>query len=811
MKIPLAVVPADDKLIIYRNGGAETVPLPFKPFAMVQKDQFPYDQGILERWRKVPEDEERDYLRLSFNTIADLNKFKRRAVDKSRHVLVNSYTEQLFISQEDFLSGYPHTNDLTVMFFDIEVATKGDGFFPRPVSNPILCIGYSIWRYREDGTKVKEFQDICKGYEDGVEDLHVINRFFKAIEKWDPDIIAGYNSAEFDFPYLIERAEICKMDTRRMSRNNKKPSIKASGVYIPGRIHFDIYNSNAGVVKDQTLFGIKSRTLKELARWYNAKRTVCDARGVWTTKEMDDIELPDEIFNLLKLFKENPERLYAYQADDVYRTECVGHVYMRNCITLAEMMKVPLNNVINMYSSFVPKLFVARNMERLRLINTESNFSKYNLQNGSIAEVGNKYEGALVGLYQDGLFERVFKLDFSSMYPSSIQTWNLGPDTTKLVKVEPYTGKYECKVEGKYNWYRIPTKFENGQYAYDFIVRIVNDRDGFLKSEIARLREERVKIKKELRTCSPDEKDALNSQQYAIKVILNSIYGMLGLKSSKYGEMISAVMVTAMCRWTTGKVIRKYKDTLVELDTDGLILTKPVEEKDVNKWLDELIAKRFEITDNYMQMELEEFGRAYFYRMKNYILEEEQRDGSIEHVIHGSSLKASKAARIVDRAVRLGIEWVFNDKPPEEVIREAYNFKNVPIEHFVERVNLSKEPREYDDQQDWRVYLAEQVKMKTGQVISKGNQVSYLVAKDPLPYSEFEPFKRSGRNYTYTGFIESTDELDLPYYETLVDKALEKFGISKEQEMTLDLFQETTCKKRPLNRGTLNTVPEDDI
>jgi DNA polymerase elongation subunit (family B) len=811
MKIPLAVIPSEDHLIIYRNGVAEKVLLPFKPFALVEKDKFPFCEGQSEKWTKVPEGEEKEYLRMEFNTTAGLNEFKKKHADKIKYMLMNSYSEQLFISYEDFLLKYPHTNNLVVMFFDIEVATKGDGFFPRPVSNEILCIGFSVWCYKPNGEKTKMYQSICKGFDTiTCSDKEVIDSFFKEIEKWDPDIIAGYNSAEFDFPYLIERAEIIQVDTKRISRDKKRaPILKDGDVFIPGRIHFDIYNSNSGVTKDQTLFGIKSRTLKELGRWYKAKRLI-NIDGTWQESEMEDIELPDEIYNLLDLFKRDPDRLYAYQDDDVFRTECVGHVYMRNCITLAEMMRVPLNNIINMYSSFVPKLFVARNMEKLRLISTESNFNKYNLQNGSIAQVGTKYEGALVGLYQDGLFEQVYKLDFKSMYPSSIQTWNLGPDTTKLIRVEEYSGKYECKVENKYNWYRIPTKFEKGKYAYDFIVRVRNDIDGFLKKEISRLKEERVKIKKEMKACSSEEKDALYSQQNAIKVILNSIYGLLGLKSSKYGEMISAVMVTSMCRWTTGKVIRRFKNELVELDTDGLILNRKVNEEEVNPWLTQVIKDRFNIDDNYMEMELEEFGRAYFYRMKNYIVEEENKKGQMEHIIHGSSLKGSKVARIVDRAVKLGIEWIFNDKPVEEVIREAYNF-NLPIEHFIERVNLSQETREYDDQEDWRVFLAEQVKMKTGQVIGEGNQMSYVVTKTQLPFPEFKKFYRTGRNYTFIGYITSIEELDFSYYEDLVTKTLEKFGISRERQMTLDLFSGNSCEKRPLNREKLNTVPEGDI
>jgi DNA polymerase I len=781
MKIPLSALALNDRLIINANGKEVSIDPPIKPFMMVQKDQFPDIQSNeVEIWTKVPENEKREYYRCSFENLDAYQDFRKRNVDRQKYMLANSFIEQIYISAPEFMKQYPHTQDLKIMFFDLEVASKGDGFFPKPISNEILCIGYSIWLYHNDGTKTKIKHKIIKGFDvNGIHfgqttdgDKNILIEFRESVRSEDPDIIAGYNSEEFDFPYLMDRYNLLDIDMKGIGRNNKAPYIGDgdAGLRIPGRIHFDLYNSNAGVNKDQTLFGIKSRTLKEIARFYKAKRTIYKNEK-WVEETMDDIEVPEHIENLLKLFKEDPDRLYSYQDDDISRTECVGHVYMRNCVTLAEMLGVPLSSIITMYSSFVPKLFIARSMETKRLINTESNFQKYNSNNGSIAQLGTRFEGALVGLYKDGYFPKVYKLDFSSMYPSSIQTWNLGPDTTSFVSKLPYTGKYTFKKDTKYNWYRIP----DANFKCDILVKVRNDVEGLLKSEIGRLRAERVKIKKQLKSATESEKPALDSQQYAIKVILNSIYGLLGLKSSMYGDMISAMMVTSMCRWTTGNVIRKYSDNLVELDTDGLILDKEVSEKDTNKWLDELIDTKFGIKDNYMQMEMDDYGRAYFYAMKNYIVEE---DG--KYIIHGSSFKASRTAKIVDRAINLAIQHVFNGKPKDEVLDEALNFKKLTIEDFEERVKLSKEPREYEDPYDMRLYLAKQMEMKTGQVSTMGTQLNYVVTKRGLPFPELKPYiKTDGKNYTFVKWVDGVEDLDLKYYEELVLKALEKFKIKK--------------------------------
>lgn len=1159
MKIPLAVSAINEELIIYRNGLEQRIPHPIKPFVLAQKDQFPDVEGPIEKWIKVPEYEEREYYRCSFANLEDYTEFRKKSIDRQKYILVNSFIEQLYISQPDFLLAYPHTNDLKIMFFDIEVASKGDGFFPKPISNEILCIGYSIWKYTNEGLKKKCVHKIIKGFNvngakfgqttDG--DKKILLEFIDDIKEEDPDIIAGYNTQSFDFPYLMDRCKLLDIEMKGIGRHFKAPYFVEEELRIPGRIHFDLYNSNAGVFKDQTLFGIKSRTLKEIARFYKAKRTVYK-NGEWVEEVMDDIEVTEHIENLLDLFKTDPDRLYAYQDDDIYRTECVGHVYLRNCITLAEMLGVPLNSIVGMYSSFVPKLFLARNMEKKRLICTDSNFQRYNSSNGSIAQLGTKFEGALVGLYKNGYFPQVYKLDFSSMYPSSIQTWNLGPDTTSFVEKLPYTGRYTFKVDGKYNWYRIP----DANFNCDLLVKVRNDVEGVLKAEIGRLRNERVKIKKQLKSATESEKPALDSQQYAIKVILNSIYGLLGLKSSSYGDMISAIMVTAMCRWTTGNVIRKYRDNLVELDsvtedtpiyvyntetkeidiipiedlhqtnnkrakyngkylvltrngwknikytkkhkvnknihrvkisdgyvdvtedhslfnskkkeitpkdiipkksvietvkknpesnacliyggtvsdpdfcwligfltaegsvyegytksgkekrqvsfngnnielmkkveklanehfawlkieglpkkphtfklhntlkssavykvqggynkdicdflkeicytknrkdkkvptfilngtkemkeaflnglmtgdgystvskdnrkitsldskfkslaagvrylwnsldikticnirkdklnittyrkrvkrkkfkkintnlvsqnnvisneeivydistedgtfvtalgnivlhnTDGLILDQEVSEEETNKWLDGLVEERFGITDNYMQMEMEDFGRAYFYAMKNYVVEENGK-----YIIHGSSFKASRAAHIVDRAVNLAIQHVFNGKPKDEVLFEALNFKGLALEDFEERVKLSKEPREYDDAYDMRLFLGKQMEMKTGQVATMGTQLNYVVTKKRLPFPELAPYyKVDGKSYTFVKWVDSVEELDLNHYKDLVLKALDRFGIK--ENLQLNLFGDDFDSK-PTTSKELDKVPTDPL
>lgn len=766
--------------MIHQNRKVVFKDLPFKPFVLCEADKFSNIRGSKESWRKIPDHVDKEYFRMTFNTMADHRDFLNSNKDKSRFIYSNRYEEQLFISQPDYLLDYPNTDDLTIMFWDIETKTIGDGKFSNPTEQPILMIGYSIWTYNDQGIGRKIKEVIIDEYRDdpSVLDDVVLRQFIQSFKDEDPDILAGYNTTRFDLPYLYERCKIRGISMGSMGRNGKEPWLTHDGkIYINGRIHYDMYLK---VKKDQSLFGLKSKSLKEIARHYK----------VPLSKELD-IELKEEIENTYRVWKDNHKKFVDYLKADVVRTEHVGLVYIRNDVTLAERLKVPLNNTMNTYASFIPKMFIARNMWDLGIISTETNFSKYNSLTGTYNKFRKyegkelKFQGALVGLYKHGLFPMTYKVDFTSMYPSSICTFNLGPDTTKLIKVDKYTGKYNFKRDSKYNWYRIPDR----NFNVDLIVRVDNQNEGFLKKDIKMLWSERTKIKAEMSVAKDNNDDdkynALNSQQMAIKVILNSIFGMMGLRTSTYGDMITGAMITGLCRYTTCKVTQKYEDILVELDTDGLAIDAEVSEEETNKWLDDLVSEKFGITDNYMQMELDKVGQAYFCRMKNYITIE---DGKI--VLHGSTIKSSRLNKVQDRARDLAIEHVFNQKPIEEVVREAYDFSNCTVADFESRVRLAKDTDEYDDATGQVVFLAKQYEVKTGNACEEGTLIPYVITKTQLKEKEFKIFysgkKTKSENYTFIGYVENTSEIDLRYYKEQIDKMLEMFNIRRVEQQ--DIF-----------------------
>lgn len=782
MRIPLIMNAKNDHIEVFYNGKQERVEFPFKPLILCRANDMPeISSDITEDWTLVPYQKTIKFNKFTFNTIKSYAEFKEKYNYNSKYFYANSYMEQLFISKPDFACKFANSNPIKIMFYDIEVATDGRKDFPTADDIPIICIGYSFWEYHDGKYKFLS-KRILDTYTEEILDTEILNSFCEDVYNEDPDILLGFNCNRFDFPYIYQRCKIQSVDMTRLTRSGKEPWITDKGdIYINGRIHYDAYLK---VKKDQSLMGFKRKTLKVIARHYK----------VPLSAELD-IELDDDIKNVKKVWKENHERLITYQDADIVRTETVGFVYIRNDIALAEKLGVPLETTMNTYSSFIPKLFFARNMWDKRMISTESNFDKYNSQTGSVYKFPKdryknkelRFQGAMVGLYKHGKVNYCYKLDFASMYPSAICTFNLGPDTTTLIRVDAYTGKYKFSEDDKYKWYSIP----DDNFGVDLVVRVRKDIESFLKKEIKLLWSERKDLKKFMKD-DPDRFDMYNSQQMAVKVINNSVYGMLGLKTSTYGDMISGIMVTAMCRWCTTNVINNYKDVLVELDTDGLALDELVDADETNKFLDNIIHEKFDITENYMQMELEDVGPAYFCAMKNYVT---IHDGKIQ--LHGSTLKSSRNAKVVDRAIELAIQHIFYGKPIEEVIREAYDYSSLSMADFEERVRLSKDIEEYSDITGQVPFLTKQLEIATGQPVEEDTQLTYVCTKSAVIGKEFEDFyKNKGpkkTNYTIIELCKGFKDLDTKYYDSLITTKLELFDIQRIEK--IDLFSGTSYEQ----------------
>lgn len=170
------------------------------------------------------------------------------------------------IYYEDLISHAPeaawsHIAPLRILSFDIECAGR-KGIFPEAQHDPVIQIAAVVTIQGESTPSIRTIFTLnsCApivgaevlSYESEVEMLNAFGEFFGIV---DPDVVIGYNIANFDFPYLLDRATAIKalqfpfLGRIAASQTKAKDTTFSSKAYgtresktinLDGRIIFDI-------------------------------------------------------------------------------------------------------------------------------------------------------------------------------------------------------------------------------------------------------------------------------------------------------------------------------------------------------------------------------------------------------------------------------------------------------------------------------------------------------------------------------------------------------------------------------------------
>jgi DNA polymerase elongation subunit (family B) len=536
MKIPLLVDVGDVSLSIVRNSVVETVPLPMKPHLYIRSRDKIEDDGLTYRGREkilripIGYDTPEEFDVVTADSVSEYKKLYFQNVPMCKH----NYDELVYSELPDFYYNYPNTDPLKIAVLDMEVLTSGMGIFPNADRDPIIAIGFKLVGIGEP------IIVLVKDPKNPLSETDAINEFVDKIVDLDPDIIATYNGVKFDIRYLLGRMDVLGIDPSRLGRI----SGEVTPENIPGRIHWDMWND---VENDQTLLGLPNRRLKTVGYHF---------------KVSDIIDLGREALSNTSQLLGKPE-LSTYLSSDVMITEALVGVYIDNHIAMAEMVGIPLREKMRAYDSMIPKLFHVRHLGK-KYIGVFTNDQRYKDKLGTM-----RYESAKVGLYLNGepveklkkYYPKIYKIDFSGQYPSAMDTFNLSPETTKIVDYRDYTGKFRSQRRKDSLMLCIPNKNAN----IDMIIKVNLAHDGFLRNELRLLREQRRGLKAASRD-NPNDK-TLYSQQWAIKVLMNSIYGYEGLTSSYYGDLSVAVATVGVCKWLVEQVEDMFTPHLIETDS----------------------------------------------------------------------------------------------------------------------------------------------------------------------------------------------------------------------------------------------------
>ena len=449
---------------------------------------------------------------------------------------------EAYVNYRDLIA---HSNDgewakmapLRILSFDIECAGR-KGIFPEANQDPVIQIANVVTRYGEAKPFVRNVfvQDTCslivntQIFEfDSEERMLMAWRDF--LEKVDPDVIIGYNIANFDFPYLIDRAKHLKCTkfpywSRLKNTPSHSKKTNFSSKQMGSRDTMDT-NTNGRLQLDLLQLVQRDHQLRSYTL-----NSVCSH---FLNEQKEDVHhtMITELFNGTP---ESRRRLAVYCLKDAYLPQRLMDKLMClvNYTEMARVTGVPFNFLLSkgQQVKFISQLFRKALEQNLVIPNIRVDASE------------EPYEGATVIEPTRGYYDvPVATLDFASLYPSIIQAHNLCY-TTLLNK--PQVDKLGLVKDEDY----IVTP--NGDLFCTSKVR-----KGLLTQILEELLGARKRAKKELAIeTDPFKKAVLNGRQLALKISANSVYGITGATVGKLPCLQIASSTTSYGR----QMIEKTKD-----------------------------------------------------------------------------------------------------------------------------------------------------------------------------------------------------------------------------------------------------------
>lgn len=451
---------------------------------------------------------------------------------------ISSNDENLCIFE---IEGKPEPQDgeilhIKVMSFDIEVRNpKG---MPVADRDEIIMISMAS---NFGLSKVLSTKNAPFDYIETLKDeKEMINRFVEIINTENPDVILGYSSDNFDFPYINDRAKKLGISLNIGLDGSGLKFLRrgyVSAAVIRGRIHVDLYPiMRRHLTLDRYTL---ERVYKELF-----------------DEEKEDIE-GDEIWEYWDAGGEKLEELFEYSMDDAIAAYKVGEKMLPINRELTRIIGQPLSDISRMASGQMVEWFLIRKAYEVNeVIPNKPSQYEYSKRRGLT------YVGGYVKDPVKGLHENIVAFDFKSLYPSIIISKNISPDTLITGETDE---EYHTAPE-------VPHKFRK-------------EPKGFIPSVIGDLLKERSIIKDRMKKTDDEiEKRILNVQQEALKTLANSMYGVYGYARFRWYSHECADAVTAWGRdyiKNTMKEAEKYGFKAIYADTDGFYATYTGKTEDV--------------------------------------------------------------------------------------------------------------------------------------------------------------------------------------------------------------------------------------
>lgn len=418
---------------------------------------------------------------------------------------------------------------LRIMSFDIECAGR-KGIFPQAEVDPVIQIAAMVTRQGEPTPFVKNIFTLNETANIIGSDVRCFDSEKDMLEQWaqfvqevDPDMVIGYNTSNFDFPYLMDRAKAIKATKFPYlgRERNTRTEVKTT--------HF---SSKAYGTRDNKLTELQGRLqldmLQVMQRDYKLRSYTLNSVSFQFLGEQKEDVHHSLITELQNGGPESRRRLAVYCLKDAYLPQRLMDKLMCfiNYIEMARVTGVPFNYLLarGQQIKVISQLF------------RKANTSGYIVPSLKSSSSDEQYEGATVLEPKQGYYDRpIATLDFASLYPSIMMAHNLCY-TTLLTK--SIIDRLNL-VEGK-DYVVTPNKncFATSSLRKGLLPTILEDLLGARKRAKADLKNE----------TDPFKRAVLDGRQLALKVSANSVYGFTGATVGKLPCLEISMSVTAYGR-----------------------------------------------------------------------------------------------------------------------------------------------------------------------------------------------------------------------------------------------------------------------
>jgi len=451
--------------------------------------------------------------------------------------------------------------------FDLE--TYSPGRFSNPQKDPILMIALSTPKSSTIYTTKKAAEKI-EGVKVFAAEKEMLSGFLSDLAALDLDILVSYNGDAFDFPYLLERCHTLKLKAE-MGFEKSEPSLKRRGLEnaakLKGIQHVDAYQT----INLLSRFGAVNLVKKDLESVANdlfsankKKITAVEINQIWDSEE-------------------GLEDLVKYNREDAEYTLRIITEYFPLLLELSKIIRFSLFDTCRASASqIIEALLLIKSAETSTVVPNKP-------ESGEVqARLLQSMVGGYVKEPVPGLHENIAVLDFRSLYPSILVGHNISPDA--------YRGKANKESKGL-----------NVSPDGDAFTK---KPEGFFVSIVRSLLERRSALKAEYKKA--DKKDPatklLFARQWALKIILNSFYGVLALAQFRWYSRECARAITAWGRYYVNHTVEEAQKagfSVVYADTDSnfLVIPKGKTQEDVKQFVEKVNAKLPEA----MELEIEDF------------------------------------------------------------------------------------------------------------------------------------------------------------------------------------------------------------